>query len=115
MSSFPVSALIIGLWSVGHCLAMCGGLAIAAGQTNRQNLNNTGAQRGLELFAWQAGRVLSYVAMGFLVGAFGSFFLSQSSVSLIRDAAFIAANLILIALGLHVAQLWSGVVELERM
>ena len=115
MTSLPLSALLIGVWSAGHCLAMCGGLAIAAGQTNRQNLNNTAAQRGAELLAWQLGRVLSYGLMGLLVGAFGSFFLANAPLVMIRDLAFIAANLILIALGLHVAQVWSGIVQLERM
>jgi uncharacterized protein len=115
MTVFPWTALLIGLWSTGHCLAMCGGLAVAAGQSNRQNLNNTPAQRGLELLTWQLGRALSYTLMGLLVGAFGSFFLANAPLVLVRQSAFVFANLMLIALGLHVAQLWSGIVHLERM
>ncbi|WVN41072.1 sulfite exporter TauE/SafE family protein [beta proteobacterium MWH-UniP1] len=113
--SLPLSAFLIGIWSTGHCLAMCGGLAIAAGQTNRQNLNNTALQRGVELGAWQLGRAFSYAFMGLLAGAFGSFFLANTPVVLIREAAFVMANLILIALGLHVAQVWSGIVQIERI
>ena len=113
--SLPLSAFLIGIWSIGHCLAMCGGLAIAAGQTNRQNLNNQRLQRGVELAAWQFGRVLSYTLIGLLAGAFGSFFLANAPVVFLREFAFILANFILIALGLHVAQLWSGIVQLERM
>lgn len=94
---------------------MCGGLAMAAGQVNRQNLNNTAVQRGVELVSWQFGRVASYVFMGAFAGAFGAFFLSAAPVAAIRDFAFIVANLILIALGLHVARLWSGIVQLERI
>jgi hypothetical protein len=115
MTAFPWTALLIGIWSTGHCLAMCGGLAVAAGQSNRQNLNNSTAQRGIELFTWQLGRALSYTLMGLLVGAFGSFFLANAPLVFVRQGAFIFANLILIALGLHVAQLWSGIVHLERM
>ncbi len=88
---------------------------MAAGQTNRQNLNNTPTQRGIELASWQFGRVASYVLMGALAGAFGAFFLSAAPLAIIRDFAFIVANLILIALGLHVARLWSGIVQLERI
>jgi uncharacterized protein len=113
--TLPLSAFLIGIWSTGHCLAMCGGLSIAAGQTNRQNLNNTAAQRGFELACWQFGRVLSYAFMGLLAGAFGGFFLANTPLIFVRELAFITANLILIALGLHVAQLWSGIVQLERM
>lgn len=113
--SLPLSAFLIGIWSTGHCLAMCGGLAIAAGQTNRQNLNNRMVQRGAELGAWQLGRVLSYAFMGLMAGAFGSFFLANAPIVFFREFAFIVANLILIALGLHVAQLWSGIVQIERL
>jgi uncharacterized protein len=115
MTGFPFAALMIGLWSTGHCLAMCGGIAAAAGQSNRQNLNNSTAQRGAELLAWQFGRVGSYMLMGLLVGAFGTVFLSVAPVVGIRQAAFIFANLMLITLGLHVAQLWSGIVQVERI
>jgi uncharacterized protein len=113
--AFPVSALLIGLWSTGHCLAMCGGIAAAAGQTNRQNLNNTATQRGLELLSWQLGRVASYALMGLFAGAFGAVFLSLGPIAMLQQAAFIFANLLLIALGLHVAQLWAGIVQIERM
>ena len=115
MSSLPISAFLIGIWSTGHCLAMCGGLAMAAGQTNRQNLNNTPLKRGIELASWQFGRIASYVFMGALAGAFGAFFLAVAPIEAIRNFAFIVANLILIALGLHVARLWSGIVQLERI
>ncbi len=115
MSTFPLSALLIGLWSTGHCLAMCGGLAVAAGQTNRRQLNASVSQRGIVLAGWQLGRVLSYTLMGLMVGAFGAFFLAQAPVVIIRQTAFVMANLMLIALGLHVAQLWSGIVQLERI
>lgn len=115
MLSLPLSAFLIGIWSSAHCLAMCGGIAIAAGQANRQNLNNTSAQRGVQLAFWQLGRVMSYALMGFIAGGFGAFFLGLTPLALIRDAAFIAANLLLIALGMHVAKLWSGIVAIERV
>ncbi len=88
---------------------------MAAGQVNRQNLNNTPVQRGIELASWQFGRVASYMLMGALAGAFGAFFLAAAPVDALRNFAFIVANLILIALGMHVARIWSGIVELERI
>lgn len=88
---------------------------MAAGQVNRQNLNNTPVQRGIELASWQFGRVASYMLMGALAGAFGAFFLAAAPIHALRNFAFIVANLILIALGMHVARIWSGIVELERI
>ena len=115
MSGLAASALIIGLWSAGHCLAMCGGLAIAAGQSNRRHLSTSNAGRALELLLWQIGRVASYGFMGFMAGSFGALALSHASLTMIRDAAFVLANLMLIGLGLHVARLYSGVLVVERV
>jgi sulfite exporter TauE/SafE len=94
---------------------MCGGIAVAAGQANRQNLNNNAAQRAIELGFWQLGRVTSYAVIGALVGAFGAFFLSAVPFAFLRTTAFVMANLMLIALGLYIAQLWSGMTKVERM
>ncbi|MBU3724904.1 MAG: sulfite exporter TauE/SafE family protein [Burkholderiaceae bacterium] len=115
MNGLALSALIIGLWSAGHCLAMCGGLAIAAGQSNRKHLSTSASSRGLELLLWQVGRIASYTFMGFMAGSFGALALSQTPLTFIRDAAFVFANLMLIGLGLHVARLYSGVLIVERI
>lgn len=115
MSGLAASALIIGLWSAGHCLAMCGGLAIAAGQANRRHLSTTPAERSIDLLLWQMGRVASYSVMGFFAGSFGALALSHAPLALMRDAAFVLANLMLIGLGLHVARLYSGVLVVERI
>ncbi|MGA0013646.1 MAG: sulfite exporter TauE/SafE family protein, partial [Burkholderiaceae bacterium] len=69
--NFPVSALLIGLWSSAHCLAMCGGLALAAGQSTRGHRWTD----GLQMLIWQCGRVGSYGLMGLIAGGFGGFFL----------------------------------------
>ncbi len=115
MSGLAASALIIGLGSAGHCLAMCGGLAIAAGQSNRRHLSVSNTERSVELLLWQIGRVASYSFMGFVAGSFGGVALSHAPLTLIRDAAFVLANLMLIGLGLHVARLYSGVLVVERI
>jgi sulfite exporter TauE/SafE len=112
---FPVSALLIGIWSTGHCLAMCGGLALAAGQLSRQQLRYPKLLRAMEMLTWQLGRVLSYSLIGFLVGGFGAFFLEYAALAGLRVLGFVAANLMLIALGLHVAQWWSGIIQIERL
>lgn len=110
-----MAALLIGFWSVGHCLTMCGGLAIAAGQTGRQNLNTTPTGRATELLAWQIGRIASYSCAGLVAGAFGAFFLHITALEIVQRLLFVAVNLMLIGLGLHVARLWMGVTHLERL
>ncbi|MEY3016443.1 MAG: hypothetical protein RJB19_755, partial [Pseudomonadota bacterium] len=109
--NFPVSALLIGLWSSAHCLAMCGGLAIAAGQNTRGGRWTD----GLQMLIWQLGRVGSYGLMGLLAGGFGGFFLSLGPVELTQRIAMVLANLLLIGLGLHLARVSSIILVLERM
>jgi len=115
MTAFPWSAFLIGLWSAGHCLAMCGGIAVAAGQLQRRQLSQPVFWRAMELLVWQLGRVASYSLAGLLVALFGSFFLGLSPVDAVRRIAFVFANLMLIGLGLHLAQVWSGIVQIERL
>jgi sulfite exporter TauE/SafE len=114
MIGLGLSAALIGFWSSGHCLAMCGGLAIAAGESQRRLLNLRSSQRVAELLAWQLGRIGSYGFMGLMAGAFGALILHWAPIEILRHFAFAAANLLLIGLGLHVARLHSGVLILER-
>jgi uncharacterized protein len=58
--------LSLGLFSSGHCLAMCGPLAMAlptAGQSSHT--------KGKNRLIYTAGRLSSYTLFGLLVGAFG--------------------------------------------
>ncbi len=114
MIGLIVSAALIGFWSSGHCLAMCGGLAIAAGESQRQLLSLRSPQRTAQLLSWQLGRITSYGFMGLVAGGFGALTLYWAPIEILRNLAFAAANLLLIALGLHVARLYSGVLILER-
>lgn len=52
----PTAVLIASLLGSGHCVAMCGGLVLAAGKTRSA------------LFAYHAGRLIAYVALGGLAG-----------------------------------------------
>lgn len=108
------TALAIGLWSSGHCLAMCGGLALAAGQQGRHSLRHPAGQ-AIQMLGWQAGRVLSYGLMGALAGAMGAFFLSLGMVEQTQRAGMVVANLLLIGLGLHLARVSSLILFLEEI
>jgi sulfite exporter TauE/SafE len=114
MISLGFGAALIGLWSSGHCLAMCGGLAIAAGESRRRLLSLRPRQRAVELLSWQLGRIARYGVMGLIAGGFGALTLYWAPIEVLRNFAFAAANLLLIALGLHVARLYSGVLILEH-
>lgn len=96
------SALVLGLAGAGHCLGMCGGIAAAL---------NLGGHRSLAVtLSYHAGRIASYTALGGLLGlAAGSIDIAAWTIGLRY-----LAGVLLIAMGLYVANWWRGMAVLER-
>lgn len=61
--------VLLGLASSLHCIGMCGGVALMLGSVDVQQ--SPKAMMGRQLML-HGGRMLSYVALGALVGSFGS-------------------------------------------
>lgn len=97
-----MSALGLGLAGAGHCLGMCGGIAAA--------LSLGGAGSHTVTIAYHAGRISSYTLLGALLGlAAGSIDISAWTIGLRY-----LAGLLLIGMGLYVADWWRGMAALER-
>jgi sulfite exporter TauE/SafE len=96
------SALALGLAGAGHCLGMCGGIAAAL---------NLGGQRSLAVtLAYHSGRISSYTLLGGLLGlAAGSIDIAAWTIGLRY-----LAGLMLVAMGLYIADWWRGLALLER-
>jgi sulfite exporter TauE/SafE len=98
-----LAAFGIGLAGAGHCLGMCGGIAAAI------NLGGNGGRA--TTLAYHGGRLCSYAALGALLGGLaGSINLAQWTMFL----RYLAA-LLLIAMGLSIADWWRGISVLERV
>jgi len=96
------SALGLGLAGAGHCLGMCGGIAAA--------LNLGGPRSPAVTLAYHAGRISSYTLLGGLLGfAAGSIDISAWTIGLRY-----LAGLLLVGMGLYVADWWRGMALLER-
>jgi sulfite exporter TauE/SafE len=98
-----IAALMLGIAGSGHCLGMCGGIAIA--------LRADDEAHSAVPVAYHLGRILSYAALGALIGG---------AANVVQLAAWtiglrLIAGLLLIAMGLHVLSLWRGVEQLERL
>lgn len=96
-------AVAMGLAGGSHCLAMCGGIGSALGII---------AKRPVLIFAYNAGRILSYMAAGILMGSLGG--LMQNHLAYSQSVLPIISGLLLIATGLYVANVWQGVTYLEK-
>lgn len=97
-----LTAFALGLAGSGHCLGMCGGIAAAL---------NLGGDRSLPVtLSYHSGRILSYTLLGGLLG------LIAGSIDLVAwtIALRYLAGILLIAMGLSVADWWQGIKILER-
>lgn len=98
-----ISAFMLGLAGVGHCMGMCGGIAAALNLSGKRSIAIT--------LAYHGGRILSYTLLGALLGFLaGSIEIQAWTIGLRYLAAFL-----LIGMGLYIANWWQGMQLLERL
>jgi hypothetical protein len=100
------AAFLLGLAGSGHCLGMCGGIACALGLQHH-------ARPALALVLYHLGRITTYTVLALLFGAALKHTLHH--YPLLAPLLRTVAGLLLLAMALHVARLWSGVLQLERL
>ena len=96
------AAFGIGLAGAGHCLGMCGGIAAA--------LNLGGQRSPVVTVSYHGGRIVSYALLGGLLG------LIAGSIDLVAWTIGLRylAGVLLIAMGLSIANWWQGIQFIER-
>ncbi|MEO6975374.1 MAG: sulfite exporter TauE/SafE family protein [Gallionella sp.] len=111
MTEFSIIAVFfVGLLGGVHCLGMCGSIVgILTGQ-----LPKVGARWPFHL-AYNSGRIASYTVAGTLVGAIGQAGLLFRDVVPVQHLLFALSSLMLIALGLYLAGIWTMVRHIERV
>ncbi|WP_432698626.1 sulfite exporter TauE/SafE family protein [Marinobacterium sp. YM272] len=98
-------ALMIGLLGATHCVGMCGGIAASV------SLSQGDSRRGIPLIiAYNIGRITSYAVAGALIGLLGYQISGGSTGIILRTLAAV----LLILMGLYVAQWWQLLTRLER-
>ena len=102
------SVFLVGLLGGTHCVGMCGGIV---GALSLQ-LPNQAPQWRFHL-AYSTGRIACYVLVGAIAGAAGASSLLLSNILPVKQALYLVANLLLVALGLYLAGLSSVVLRLE--
>ncbi len=111
---------LTGLLGSVHCVGMCGGIvsALAAAQPRRRQHINIIALRAkspaLRVAAYNAGRIGSYCVAGAILGGASQATTMLLQVASLQLALYWMANLMLVALGLYLSDLWRGLAHLER-
>ena len=105
-----IAVFFVGLLGGVHCLGMCGSIVgIFTAQLPKE-----GARWPFHL-AYNSGRIASYTLAGLLVGTIGQAGLLMRDVVPIQHLLFALSSLMLIALGLYLAGIWSMVRHIERV
>jgi hypothetical protein len=114
---FSVSgAFLVGLMGAGHCIGMCGGLVGALSQQlPKQPRQNLLAAQLSFILSYNFGRILSYTIAGALIGGSASILSALFSLDLYLISMRVFAGIMMIATGLYIAQIWSGIVQVERV
>lgn len=99
------SALSLGFLSSLHCVGMCGGIMGAL--TMAVSPQNAG-QRAFYVLTYNLGRIITYAVIGALLGGV------LATIPSANMALRWVAGLLLIAMGLYLANWWQGLTYLER-
>lgn len=107
-----IAVFLIGLLGGTHCVAMCGGIVSAL------TMSVPGQARSPEWslhLAYNFGRIASYTAAGALMGTLGSLGLLLNNLLPMQMALYVAANIMLIALGLYLTGVTQALAFVERI
>jgi sulfite exporter TauE/SafE len=126
MDALVTAAFVVGLAGGVHCVAMCGGIVAALNLRNRgpQPIRIAGGAAALARtdlgvsagtqIAYSAGRITTYSVVGAIAGGIGGLGTLLSGVLPVQVMLLVAANALVILMGLHLAGLGSSILALER-
>ena len=103
-----LTLFLLGFFGGTHCVGMCGGLSSAFALQLPPHLNRIGLIVLLNL-----GRISSYVVIGLLVGLVGQVGISLDDTRAVQNGLYIAANVLLLLLGLYLAGISASATKIE--
>jgi sulfite exporter TauE/SafE len=107
------AVFLIGLLGGVHCAGMCGGIVSAL--TLQMPVRSEGQAPSWTLhLAYNLGRIGSYSIAGAVMGAIGSFGLLLNNALPVQMTLYIAANLMMVALGLYLTGMTQTLAFTER-
>ena len=110
------AVFLIGLLGGVHCVGMCGGIVSALTVQVRLPGQTSPARREWPLhLAYNLGRIGSYTAAGAAMGAIGTVGMLFNDVLPVQLALYVAANLMLVALGLYLTGFTRALAGVERL
>jgi len=112
-----LALFLVGLLGGGHCMAMCGGIvgALTTPPKPTAAVQPSASPRWILHLAYNLGRISSYTLAGALLGAVGSLGLLFERWLPVQLTLYVAANLMLVALGLYLMGMPRLLQPIERL
>jgi sulfite exporter TauE/SafE len=107
------AVFLIGLLGGVHCAGMCGGIVSALSLQTPGATARSGPAWPIHL-AYNLGRISTYAIAGALIGALGSLGLLLNNWFPVQMTLYVAANLMMVALGLYLTGLTRMLAFAER-
>ena len=108
---FLLSMLLLGLASGVHCVGMCGGFVAAFSTSGAIPIHRARPPLG-RILLFNAGRISTYAILGALTGFLGGGLAFAFGA---QTALYVFANVMLIAVGLHLAGVTRFLAPLEAL
>lgn len=108
-----LAVFLIGLLGGVHCAGMCGGIVSALSLQMPGAAGRSAPAWSIHL-AYNLGRIASYTIAGALIGALGSLGLLLNNWLPVQLGLYVAANLMMVALGLYLTGLTQTLAFTER-
>ncbi len=108
-------AFVVGLLSTIHCIGMCGGLVGAMTMSLSPDIRQNQLKLAQYTFAYNLGRIISYMIAGLLVGLLGQvfkdFIMPEHGIGLLR----LIASIMIIAMGFYIAGWFPQFSRIEKI
>ena len=110
-----IVAFVVGLLSTIHCIGMCGGLVGAMTMSLSPDIRQNQIKLTQYTFAYNLGRIISYMIAGLLVGLLGQVFkdiiLPENGIGILR----LIASIMIIAMGFYIAGWFPHFSRIEKI
>ena len=110
-----IVAFVVGLLSTIHCIGMCGGLVGAMTMSLSPDIRQNQLKLTQYTFAYNLGRIISYMIAGLLVGLLGQvfkdFIMPEQGIGLLR----LIASIMIIAMGFYIAGWFPQFSRIEKI
>ncbi len=109
-----LAVFLIGLLGGTHCVGMCGGI-VSALTVNTVRMPGESRREWPLHLAYNIGRIASYTLAGAAMGAIGTVGMLFNDILPIQLGLYVAANLMLIALGLYLTGFTRALSGVEQL